>query len=199
MTTEHNYPCQQARIFRSITHIFHEYHCGNLRSNLYCYPWWRNYMGKIITGSLWGEGTFEWIIFNKQMVFIAEGFSILFDGNVELSCFVVDRLSMYKQSSCGCFLDLLWRHCNRCWKPGVPIKKGLMILRPHPLPKTYSIDYSNTMYVSLNTLRPRQSGRYFADDVFKCIFLNANVIICLRFHWRSFLSVQLTIFHLWFR
>ena len=27
----------------------------------------------------------------------------------------------------------------------------------------------------LNTLRPRQNGRRFADDIFKCIFMNENV------------------------
>ena len=27
----------------------------------------------------------------------------------------------------------------------------------------------------LNTLRPRHNGRHFADDIFKCIFLNENV------------------------
>ena len=32
----------------------------------------------------------------------------------------------------------------------------------------------------LNTLRPRQDGRYFADDVLKCIFLNENVWISLK-------------------
>ena len=31
-----------------------------------------------------------------------------------------------------------------------------------------------------NTLRPRQDGRYFADDVLKCIFLNENVWISLK-------------------
>ena len=30
---------------------------------------------------------------------------------------------------------------------------------------------------SLNTLRPRQNRRHFADDMFKCIFLNENVWI----------------------
>ena len=29
----------------------------------------------------------------------------------------------------------------------------------------------------LNTLRPRQNGRRFSDDIFKCIFLNENVWI----------------------
>ena len=32
----------------------------------------------------------------------------------------------------------------------------------------------------INTLRLRQNGRHFADDVFKCIFLNENVIILLK-------------------
>ena len=31
-----------------------------------------------------------------------------------------------------------------------------------------------------NTLRPRQNGRHFADDVFKCIFFNENVWISLK-------------------
>ena len=30
-------------------------------------------------------------------------------------------------------------------------------------------------YVTLNTLRPRQNGRHFADDTCKCIFFNENV------------------------
>ena len=34
---------------------------------------------------------------------------------------------------------------------------------------------------SFNTLRPRQNGRLLADDVFKCIFLNENVWILLKF------------------
>ena len=31
-----------------------------------------------------------------------------------------------------------------------------------------------------NTLRPRQNGRHFADDMFKCIFLNENVWIPIK-------------------
>ena len=37
---------------------------------------------------------------------------------------------------------------------------------------------------SLNTLRPRQNGRHFADDVFKCIFLDENVWILLKISLR---------------
>ena len=32
----------------------------------------------------------------------------------------------------------------------------------------------------VNTLRPRQDGRHFADDIFKCIFLNENVSIAIK-------------------
>ena len=31
-----------------------------------------------------------------------------------------------------------------------------------------------------NTLRPRQNGRRFADDTFKCIFLNETVLISIK-------------------
>ena len=31
-----------------------------------------------------------------------------------------------------------------------------------------------------NTLKPRQNGRHFADDTFKCIFLNENVWISIE-------------------
>ena len=32
----------------------------------------------------------------------------------------------------------------------------------------------------INTLRPRQNGRHFPDDIFKCIFLDANVWISVK-------------------
>ena len=36
------------------------------------------------------------------------------------------------------------------------------------------------MIYTVNTLRPIQNGRYFADDIFKCIFLNENAWISLK-------------------
>ena len=32
----------------------------------------------------------------------------------------------------------------------------------------------------VNTLRPRQDGRHFPDDIFKCIFFNENVEISIK-------------------
>ena len=36
----------------------------------------------------------------------------------------------------------------------------------------------------VNTLRPRQNGCHFADDIFKCILLNENVWIAIRISWK---------------
>ena len=41
-------------------------------------------------------------------------------------------------------------------------------------------NYSENIIVDFNTLRPRQNGRRFADDIFKCIFLNENVWIPIK-------------------
>ena len=35
-------------------------------------------------------------------------------------------------------------------------------------------------WCAFNTLRPRQNGRHFADDIFKCILLNENVWITIK-------------------
>ena len=32
----------------------------------------------------------------------------------------------------------------------------------------------------VNTLRPRQNGRHFPDDIFKCIFFNENVLFSIK-------------------
>ena len=42
----------------------------------------------------------------------------------------------------------------------------------HPFSSSFNI-----LYHMFNTLRPRQNGRHFADDIFKCIFLNEYVWI----------------------
>ena len=38
---------------------------------------------------------------------------------------------------------------------------------------------------SVNTLRPRQNGHLFADDIFKCFFLNENIWILVKI-WLNF-------------
>ena len=52
-----------------------------------------------------------------------------------------------------------------------------MLLLPQPL-LLHTLDPHS--YQVINTLKPRQNGRHFADDIFKCIFLNENVWILIE-------------------
>ena len=45
------------------------------------------------------------------------------------------------------------------------------------------LNSDDTSY-SINTLGPRQNGRYFPDDIFKSIFLNDNVWISIKISWK---------------
>ena len=47
------------------------------------------------------------------------------------------------------------------------------------LPFIMCCQYGN-LWIFINTLRPRQNGRHFPDDIFKCIFLNENVWISIK-------------------
>ena len=42
---------------------------------------------------------------------------------------------------------------------------------------SYGDMMNGTRAVAINSLRQRQSGRYFADDICKCILLNENFLI----------------------
>ena len=48
------------------------------------------------------------------------------------------------------------------------------------LHKETRADEFTSTYSSFNTLRPRQNGRHFADDIFKWIFFSENVWISLK-------------------
>ena len=50
------------------------------------------------------------------------------------------------------------------------------------LPSSNTLSTPNTIInaVCINTLRPRQNERHFADDILKCIFLNENVSIAIK-------------------
>ena len=47
------------------------------------------------------------------------------------------------------------------------------------------------MWKIVNTLRPRQNGCHFADDIFKCIFLNENAWISLKISLKFVPKVQI--------
>ena len=63
-------------------------------------------------------------------------------------------------------------HMNMCYKslkPKYNLKIGTMECRSNVF---WLIAFWH--FNTVNTLRPKQSGRHFADDIFKCIFLNEN-------------------------
>ena len=65
--------------------------------------------------------------------------------------------------------------------------QGAVWTRPAPQQCVQIMSYYTAMQTSLNTLR--QNGRRF-PDIFKCIFLNENMLILIR--WSLFPWVQLT-------
>ena len=56
-----------------------------------------------------------------------------------------------------------------------------ILSRPQSVKKANDVGIEVHFVISLNTLRPRQNGRRFADDIFKRIFLNENVCIAIKF------------------
>ena len=46
-----------------------------------------------------------------------------------------------------------------------------------------------TLQTTLSLISPGQNGRHFADDIFRCIFVNKTFIFWLKFHWSLFLKV----------
>ena len=98
---------------------------------------------------------------------------------------------------------LRWHTCTKIWLHNSMASDGLATqgARPSAAMALTSLSHSilgfNTG--SVNTLRPRQNGRHFPDDTFKCIYLMKIYKLRLQFHWSLFLRVQLTIFQHWFR
>ena len=68
---------------------------------------------------------------------------------------------------------LMNQYC-RCWWPGA--------LAPgHKQQQCWPNPHYTSKWPIVNTLRPRQNGRHFPDDIFKCIFLNENIWILIKF------------------
>ena len=70
-------------------------------------------------------------------------------------------------------------YCLR--KPGQHrFRSWLVALRHQAMTWTKPMCLNTSHYRSINILRLKQNGRRFADDVFKCIFLNENVCILIK-------------------
>ena len=62
-----------------------------------------------------------------------------------------------------------WFHCTKCEDFALKIASG-MCQKVHG-----RHDRHLRSRIVVNILRPRQNWRHFADDIFKCVFLNENV------------------------
>ena len=62
--------------------------------------------------------------------------------------------------------------------------------------ETWNFFSNNASYCS-NTLRPRQSARHFANNIFKCIFLDENIWIPLKISLKFVPKEQYS--SIWFR
>ena len=66
------------------------------------------------------------------------------------------------------------------------VSPGMQFLRlgigglSHQSCMSLHIGTNNIVGGSINTLRPRQNGYHFPDDIFNCIFLNENVRILIK-------------------
>ena len=70
---------------------------------------------------------------------------------------------------------------ERCYSSALAMELRLSCINPSPWKSSSTrkrplLQSSATFF---NTLRPRQNGRHFPDDIFKCIFLNENEWISL--------------------
>ena len=70
---------------------------------------------------------------------------------------------------------------SHCWDNYPEVKSLQLIWRSGPVDEIYGGSIFKLVAVTwLNTLRPKQNGRHFPDDTFKCIFLNENVRISIK-------------------
>ena len=98
-------------------------------------------------------------------------------------------------------LVIISQHCrqatshylNQCWHRSLPLygvtrpQWVKVMISPEPMPYICKMDAILFRFqcisasgISLITLRLRQNGRHFADDLFKYIFLNENAWISIK-------------------
>ena len=86
-----------------------------------------------------------------------------------------------------CLLNNIW---SRCQAPNSLMTSGACMCRATSVRIMVWLCSSptcelNQCWLIVNTLRPRQNGRHFADDTFSRIFVNENVRISIEFSLKS--------------
>ena len=95
----------------------------------------------------------------------------------------------HSEQKCSVLNDALWDveelHCGVCELGGLTViktttKHDMLPWDPFMSDILQGCSRLRCSMPSINTLRPRQNGRQFADDTYKCIFLNENVWIPIK-------------------
>ena len=139
-----------------------------------------------ITIPLWGEYTSHGLILHDRA------------ANAEVWYFCIKlTLAVEQAVQFPVALTPMGYHCNditgteRLWNM-VPDPKCSSLLSQY-------IKYLLFWSLQVKSLRRGLNGFNFADNIFKCIFLNENVWISIRCYWILFPRGPLTAFHHWFR
>ena len=81
----------------------------------------------------------------------------------------------------------IWLFWSWPWKSNLKVTRGQRsksYMNMVKLTSSLKIFYKRwerpVKVLRINTLRPRQNDRHFADDIFKCIFLNENTSISIN-------------------
>ena len=88
----------------------------------------------------------------------------------------------------------MWHKPCRTFHPWSPCTKTRCLLHHVWTTNTFYLEWGHELVITpqgfrwdlvthlhLNTLRPRQDERHFADDIFTCIFFNENCCILIEF------------------
>ena len=88
----------------------------------------------------------------------------------------------------NCAYSFMWIAIYMYWVPRIDTYRGdkISMHRDAPVNRYTPILQADSMTASgsitvFNTLRPRQDGRHFADDIFTCNFFNENCCILIKF------------------
>ena len=104
-----------------------------------------------------------------------------------ISCITLTEfpLSLYIVSADSRFAPSQWETALLCndvphWE-GATLKSALIVMHSTVRLKNYGTRFRAwCVWLWLNTLRPRQDARHFADDIFKCVFLNEDIWISIN-------------------
>ena len=98
---------------------------------------------------------------------------------------------------CGCSIIISWSmwficQCSPCllhWE----WDNRMIMIRVYSNATEVMVNFTNTFFLvhfdGYIILLSSRNGRHFADDIFKCIFLNENFFILTKFHWNMYLMV----------